>query len=32
MRLILLAELFRLLDDQQQKEIISKIEDLLSGE
>lgn len=32
LRLILLAELFRFLDDRQQEEIIEKIEDLLSDE
>ena len=32
LRLILLAELFRFLDDRQQEEIIEKIEFLLSDE
>jgi len=32
LRLILLAELFRILSDQQQEEVIEKIKSLLSGE
>ena len=32
LRLILLAELFRFLSDQQQEEVIAKIESLLSDE
>ena len=32
LRLILLAELFRFLSDQQQEEVIEKIKSLLSGE
>lgn len=32
LRLILLAELFRFLSDQQQEEVIAMIESLLSGE